>query len=169
MDIIKAEEYLQVLINQQVRFMGKNENKVRVTFGEWVEGKNSNSGYKKIHRSHLNIFSSFRVLGSNGTERLFGTADAYVYTERNEISLLDERIEAWIRNNLIVADVSINIIGDLKIYFKNGDVLEVFCDTSADEELWEFCDRKDNRGYVIVTGQNIYWEQSGENNECCGD
>lgn len=69
----------------------------------------------------------------------------------------DERINAFIKDNerLMVQKIESDEFGGLKIYLSDGYKLEVFPDSSEDDEQsehWRFFKRKDNSPHFVSTG-----------------
>jgi len=54
---------------------------------------------------------------------------------------------------LLVQDIIVNEIGDLRIVLSNGFCIEVFIDTNEDEECWRFFEVGNNEvPHIVITG-----------------
>jgi hypothetical protein len=72
----------------------------------------------------------------------------------------DELIEIFMKNNeqLKVKQIDADNIGGVILTFSNGCVLEIFPDSSEDDdqsEHWRFFNRKENGPHFVVTGNGI--------------
>lgn len=70
----------------------------------------------------------------------------------------DERIKAFIDNNVKVLQINSDEFGGLNVVLSGGYKLEVFPDSSEDDEQsehWRFFNRKENSPHFIVTGNGI--------------
>ena len=61
--------------------------------------------------------------------------------------------------DFLIADVSANRLGDLKLKFANGFVLEILVDVSGTEECWRFFEAESEE-HLVVTGQGIEMEEA---------
>ena len=48
-----------------------------------------------------------------------------------------------------------NSVGDLKIDFSNGYVLEIFIDTSEEEECWRILKMESDEKHYVVYGKGV--------------
>lgn len=61
--------------------------------------------------------------------------------------------------DLLVKDIIINEIGDLKIVLSNDFCIEVFIDTNEDEECWRFFEvGNSEKPHIVITGCEYYEE-----------
>ncbi|MEH7484431.1 hypothetical protein V7157_25840 [Neobacillus drentensis] len=72
----------------------------------------------------------------------------------------DERIKTFIKDNgqIKVLQIDSNEVGGLNVFLSGGYKLEVFPDSSEDDEQsehWRFFNRKENSPHFIVTGNGI--------------
>lgn len=69
----------------------------------------------------------------------------------------DEQKNFFCDINLIVQDIIINEIGDLKIVLSNDFCIEVFIDTNEDEECWRFFEiGNSEKPHIVITGCGYY-------------
>ncbi len=71
----------------------------------------------------------------------------------------DEQKNSFNDMDLLVQDIIINEIGDLKIVLSNDFCIEVFIDTNEDEECWRFFEVGNNeKPHFVITGCEYYEE-----------
>lgn len=59
--------------------------------------------------------------------------------------------------DLLVQDIIINEVGDLKIVLSNDFCIEVFIDTNEDEECWRFFEvGNSEKPHIVITGYGYY-------------
>lgn len=69
----------------------------------------------------------------------------------------DEQKKFFYDVDLLVQDVIINEIGDLKIILSNDYCIEVFIDTNEDEECWRFFEVGNGENpHIVITGCGYY-------------
>ena len=69
----------------------------------------------------------------------------------------DEQKAVFYDNELMVKDIIMNEIGDLKIVLSNDFCIEVFIDTSEDEECWRFFEiGNSEKPHIVITGCGYY-------------
>ncbi len=65
----------------------------------------------------------------------------------------DEQKNSFNDIDLLVQDIIINEIGDLKIVLSNDFCIEVFIDTNEDEECWRFFEvGNSEKPHIVITG-----------------
>ncbi|MDC0706514.1 hypothetical protein [Priestia sp. AB] len=119
----------------------------------------------------LDIQCSWRIIKDN--KILVGSRDFYSprtgWNQENDDfdwdvqgnNRFDERIESFIENtkeHVAVERVKPDEVGGLKIFLSQGYLLEVFPDTSEDDEyseFWRFFNRRENSPHFVVTGNGI--------------
>lgn len=71
-------------------------------------------------------------------------------------NLFDYKAKIWFSSNspIYVKSVEISRLGDLKILFDNGDVLEAFVSYS-EEESWRFFEPCMNKKHFVVSGPTL--------------
>ncbi|MED1205954.1 hypothetical protein [Heyndrickxia acidicola] len=74
----------------------------------------------------------------------------------------DERIKTFLKakGNLIVQQVEPDMFGGFKLILSNGYMLEIFPDSSEEDEQsehWRFFNRKGNVPHLVVSGKGIDW------------
>lgn len=97
----------------------------------------------------LDIQTDWRIINNKGKVEV-GSYDIYLPNTKVEDSdtfewdvqgqnLFDEKSQKWLKKNsaLRIKEYDVNVTGDLKLLFDNGDRLEVFSDCSEDLENFE--------------------------------
>ncbi|KLV28711.1 hypothetical protein [Priestia megaterium] len=158
------------LIGLNLRYAGRASNLFWLGFGEMISvtrrGKN-----EELAEYALDIQCSWRITKDN--KILVGSRDFYSprtgWNEENDDfdwdvqgnNRFDERIESFIENakeHVTVERVEPDEVGGLKIFLSQGYLLEVFPDTSEDDEyseFWRFFNRRENSPHFVVTGNGI--------------
>jgi len=122
---------------------------------------------------HIHVQSSYRV--TMGCKIILASADIYqpnsvhlanqdfvfsdfdwtIFGENRFDETVQSKILPILDDDFVVKDIELSNFGDLKIIFKNGYHLEVYLDTSGEEECWRFLNTQDADIYLIVTGVGI--------------
>ena len=155
----EIQEKLSVLLHRPLHRMGRYEDMTWLSFGEPVEEKNDLMKEKKgVGRFELQIESDARM--RCGNEILMGRGDMFEPSKKlagqddydsatfewsiRGNNYYDEFAEEKLGENpdgFTVKKATISLLGDLKIEFENGYLLETFTGTSGNEEGWRFFDR----------------------------
>lgn len=170
MNVVEIEKYLQKVIGQQVIFIGFDKDMLIIEFGDYVDMQTEDEHFQKKARYNLHVTSTYRILTDDEKQVFLGDLDIYTPSEkykdredfdwqRWETTLFGERIRTWmVGRKFYVKSAFVNPLGDLRMYFTNGYILEVYADTVApDRECWCFFDRNESRKFVIVYGNKIEW------------
>ena len=129
----------------------------------WISFGNDNNCNDKWA---LHIQSSFRILDIENMKIVVASSDLYwpsskISDEKDfdwEIqgnNLFDEKIKKWLQNNaeLFVDKCDINLWGDLRIVFSNGERLDIFVDSSEYVECWRLFEKNNKeRNHLVITG-----------------
>lgn len=157
MDSKCAGEYIDILVDKKLADIGRAANMVWVCF----EGNGE--------LWNLHIQSSWRIFNKERQEIKLASSDIYQPNSQMKCmekfdwevqgeNLFDEKSAIWLKENkgLCVNNIGINMWGDLRVFFSNDDVLDVFVNTSEYVECWRLFEksRKDTRHFV-VTGLGI--------------
>jgi hypothetical protein len=70
----------------------------------------------------------------------------------------DEIVKNIITPNMdffIIESIELSAFGDLRIYFSNDFVLDVYIDTSGSEECWRFFNKTNSNAHLVITGLGI--------------
>ncbi|MGF7071662.1 hypothetical protein [Priestia megaterium] len=158
------------LIGLNLRYAGRASNLFWLGFGEMISVTRRGKT-KELAEYALDIQCSWRITKDN--KILVGSRDFYTprtgWNEENDDfdwdvqgnNRFDERIEYFIENakeHVTVERVEPEEIGGLKIFLSQGYLLEVFPDTSEDDEyseFWRFFNRRENSPHFVVTGNGI--------------
>ncbi|MDW4511809.1 hypothetical protein R7236_25890 [Priestia megaterium] len=158
------------LIGLDLRYAGRASNLFWLGFGEMISVTRRGKT-EELAEYALDIQCSWRITKDN--KILVGSQDFYSprtgWNEKNDDfdwdvqgnNRFDERIESFIENakeHVTVERVEPDEIGGLKIFLSQGYLLEVFPDTSEDDEyseFWRFFNRRENSPHFVVTGNGI--------------
>lgn len=158
------------LIGLNLRYAGRASNLFWLGFGEMISVTRRGKT-EELAEYALNIQCSWRITKDN--KILVGSRDFYSprtgWNEENDDfdwdvqgnNRFDERIESFIENakeHVTVERVEPDEVGGLKIFLSQGYLLEVFPDTSEDDEyseFWRFFNRRENSPHFVVTGNGI--------------
>ncbi|MHA7098568.1 hypothetical protein [Priestia aryabhattai] len=158
------------LIGLNLRYAGRASNLFWLGFGEMISVTRRGKT-EELAEYALDIQCSWRITKDN--KILVGSRDFYSprtgWNEENDDfdwdvqgnNRFDERIDSFIENakeHVTVERVEPDEIGGLKIFLSQGYLLEVFPDTSEDDEyseFWRFFNRRENSPHFVVTGNGI--------------
>jgi len=158
------------LIGLNLRYAGRASNLFWLGFGELISVTRRGKT-EELAEYALDIQCSWRITKDN--KILVGSRDFYSprtgWNEENDDfdwdvqgnNRFDERIESFIENtkeHVAVERVEPDEVGGLKIFLSQGYLLEVFPDTSEDDEyseFWRFFNRRENSPHFVVTGNGI--------------
>ncbi|MCT9852367.1 hypothetical protein P2R64_31350 [Priestia megaterium] len=158
------------LIGLNLRYAGRASNLFWLGFGEMISVTRRGKT-EKLAEYALDIQCSWRITKDN--KILVGSRDFYSprtgWNEENDDfdwdvqgnNRFDERIESFIENakeHVTVERVEPDEVGGLKIFLSQGYLLEVFPDTSEDDEyseFWRFFNRRENSPHFVVKGNGI--------------
>lgn len=166
----KINSQLGGLVGKKLPSAGRASNLFWIGFGEMItitrRGKTEQTAEYFLH-----IQCSWRITQQN--KILIASRDFYTpssqYIEVDEDfdwdiegnNRFDERIKSFIqdtKDRLIVERIDSDEIGGLKVFLSESHVLEVFPDSSEDDEyseFWRFFTRKDDSPHFVVTGNGI--------------
>ena len=161
---------LDKLVGLNLRYAGRASNLFWLGFGEKIlvtrRGKR-----EEVAEYALHIQCSWRI--AKGNKIVVGSRDFYsprtgLENENGHFewdvqgnNRFDERIESIIEDideNTIVERVDSDEVGGLKIFLSQGYLLEVFPDTSEDDEyseFWRLFKRKEDSSHFVVTGNGL--------------
>ncbi|MEH6967135.1 hypothetical protein V7195_24965 [Priestia megaterium] len=155
------------LIGLNLQYAGRASNLFWLGFGELISVTRRGKT-EELAEYALDIQCSWRIIKDN--KILVGSRDFYSprtgWNQENDDfdwdvqgnNRFDERIESFIENtkeHVAVERVEPDEVGGLKIFLSQGYLLEVFPDTSEDDEyseFWRFFNRRENSPHFVVTG-----------------
>lgn len=158
------------LIGLNLQYAGRASNLFWLGFGELISVTRRGKT-EELAEYALDIQCSWRIIKDN--KILVGSRDFYSprtgWNEENDDfdwdvqgnNRFDERIESFIENtkeHVAVERVEPDEVGGLKIFLSQGYLLEVFPDTSEDDEyseFWRFFNQRENSPHFVVTGNGI--------------
>ncbi|NHC43059.1 hypothetical protein G6549_24490 [Bacillus sp. MM2020_1] len=157
------------LVGLKLQYAGRASNLFWLGFGDIVEiirrGRTEETAEHALH-----IQCSWRI--SLGKKIVVASRDFYSPSSEwdgdNEDfdwdikgnNRFDERIKTFIKDNgqIKVLQIDSDEVGGLNVFLSGGYKLEVFPDSSEDDEQsehWSFFNRKENSLHFIVTGNGI--------------
>jgi hypothetical protein len=157
------------LVGLKLQYAGRASNLFWLGFGDIVQiirrGRTEETAEYALH-----IQCSWRI--TLGNKIVVASRDFYSpnsqWDEKNEDfdwdiqgnNRFDERIKTFTKDNgqIEVLQIDSDEVGGLKVTLSGGYKLEVFPDSSEDDEQsehWRFFNRKENNPHFIVTGNRI--------------
>jgi len=166
----KINSQLGGLVGKKLRCSGRASNLFWLEFGEMITITRRDKTEQTAEYS-LHIQCSWRITQQN----TILTASRDFYSPNSECfevdenfdwdivgnNRFDERIKSFlhaVQNRLIVEKIDSDEIGGLKVFLSDNYVLEVFPDSSQDDEyseFWRFFTRKDDIPHFVVTANGI--------------
>lgn len=161
------EKKIKVLEGIKLENIGRASNLFWFGFGDIITVQQGKFQSKEVATYHLNIQCMWRLI--NEKSLLVANMDVYLPRtgdednesfewEKENNNLFDEKVEqlsVYLNNGLYVNSIDITEIGDLKITFSNGWLLEVFVDISDDSECWRMLKSGDLNSHFVVTGLGV--------------
>ncbi|WP_338749322.1 hypothetical protein [Bacillus sp. FJAT-52991] len=166
-EAIKSQ--VEKLVGLKLQYAGRASNLFWLDFGDIVQilrrGKTKESAEYALH-----IQCSWRI--TRGNKIVVASRDFYSPSSKwNELNeefdwdiqgnnRFDERIKAFTKENgqIKVIQIDSDEVGGLMVKLTEGYKLEVFPDSSEDDEQsehWRFFNRNENSPHFIVTGNGI--------------
>lgn len=167
----KIEKFLDKACNQPVRYISRASNMLCLGLGEFTSScKDDGNNYKKS-KFTLHVQTSWRIVNKDSRRILLAMSDFYVPNstlnrtrdfiwDKSGNNLFDEKSINWISVSkpIYVKSFKMDLWGDLFLYFSNGDVLEVFVNSSDNTESWRFFETESNKKHLVVTGFGFSFE-----------
>jgi len=164
---IKSE--VDKLVGLELQYAGRASNLFWIGFGDMIQ-ITKRGKIEKTAEFALHIQCSWRI--TSGNKIVVASRDIYSPHSdwENDIedfdwdiqgnNRFDERIKFLMNDGrrLRVEQIEPDKFGGLKVFLTSGYLLEVFPDSSADDEYsehWRFFNRKENSPHFIVTGTGI--------------
>lgn len=140
------DRYIDKLVNMQVVGMGRIKNTFCIRFS------NDKESYV------LQVQAAWRIKEKNTKTIAVAQMDEFMQSEENkEITIFGIKIKNLknkIENNLVTS-CSMNDYGDLKIDIGNNYILEIFIDTSEEEECWRILKMESDEKHYVVYGKGV--------------
>ncbi|WP_405288857.1 hypothetical protein [Methanobrevibacter sp.] len=158
------EKYLRMLKKQRVAAIGRAADMLWIIF----EDTNAACSARTIS---LHVQSSWRITNTEKKSIIVASLDMYFpksseeYTDDFEWdiqgnNLFDEKSANWLENagDIFIDEVQMDLWGDLRLSFSNGDQMEVFVDVSDETECWRIFRKDDlNLRHMVMTGEGVYF------------
>ena len=168
MSNLSIYNYLNLLIDQQIKEIGRASNMLWISLGKIVTVKYSNGEELLKSTFSINIQCSWRMIGKPPKSILFASSDIYEPNSSTKwtedfnwdiqgINLFDQKSNEWLvaNNPVFVKGVDVRDLGDLFLLLSTGDILEVFVDNSTTKEAWRFFERNSSQNHFIMTGNGV--------------
>jgi hypothetical protein len=157
------------LVGLKLQYAGRASNLLWMGFGDIVKIIRRGRTEETAEYA-LNIQCSWRI--SLGNKIVVASRDFYSPSSEWDGDIedfnwdirgnnrFDERIKTFIKDNgqIKVLQINSDEVGGLNVFLSGGSKLEVFPDSSEDDEQsehWRFFNRKENSPHFIVTGNGI--------------
>lgn len=165
----EIKSQVEKLVGLKLQLAGRASNLFWIGFGDIAQiirrGKT-----EETSEYALNIQCSWRITWCN--KIVVASRDFYSpnseWEDNNEDfdwdiqgnNRFDERIKTFleVKGSIIVEQIESDSVGGLKVILSEGYMLEVFPDSSEENEHsehWRFFNRKDNSPHFVVTGMGI--------------
>lgn len=150
---------------KQLQDIGRAIDIIWLAIGENIERMIANKmRLRSTYAIHLSC--ACRLIGAD-REILFAGDDKYCPIQKEPYdenfnwdvqgnNLFDHKAKNWFLSNkpIFISSVEMSRLGDLKIFFGNGHLLEAFVSYS-EEESWRFFEPGVNVPHLVVSGNNI--------------
>lgn len=161
------ERKVKILEGIKLEYIGRSSNLFWFGFGDIIKVKQGKFKSKEVATYHLNLQCMWRLI--NEKKLLVTNMDVYsprTGDENNESfewekennNLFDEKMQQLsvvLNKGIYVNSIDVSEIGDLKINFSNGWLLEVYVDVSNDSECWRMLKSGDLKSHLVITGLGI--------------
>lgn len=172
--MLKQNQYnnIRKLCNKNLEYISRASSMLCLGFGKRIVTNNYVMEEKlEVCEYRLHIQCSWRVINDLKKQILFGNYDIFEPKQDDEYyenfnwdkknnNLFDQKSESWIKygKDILVTEIEVNELNDLRIYFSNGDVLETFIAGTNNNECWRFieCDSMQGaKANHIVVYENV--------------
>ena len=167
----EIEGYVNILIDQPLRSIGRAANMLLIGFGENISRVDYQGNNEEVSRIALHVQCPWRMVDKENKLILFARSDIYEPNSTVEwtedfnwdiqgINMFDEKAKIWIESNpgLYVKDLRINIFRDLRVFLSNDTVLDVYVDSSTEKECWRLFECESGKEKFVATGKRIFFE-----------
>jgi hypothetical protein len=171
MEIAEIYQYLDRLIMQPVRTIGRASNMLWIGIGERVEKLNYKGERRETSTFSLHIQCMWRIINKEKMEILLAHSDFYSPSKNVDEfkkfdwdiqgnNLFDEKSQKWLSQEspIYIREYKINIWGDLLLIFTNNDRLEIFISSSNDTEGWRILEAEEDKQHLVATGMGVNFE-----------
>ncbi|MBE5393919.1 MULTISPECIES: hypothetical protein [Brevibacillus] len=159
------EKKLQVLIGLPVENAGRSGNLTWFSFGKTKKITSLRGIEKRVGEHTLNVQCSWRITKEH--EIIVASKDIYIpnkeWVGKDEefvwdkpgMNRYDERIIKFKALNILVDKIEADDLGGIKVYFSDRYLLELFPDSSSEEEFWRFFVPGELNSHFVVKGSGI--------------
>ena len=164
-------QFLDNLVMQPVRVIGRASNMLWIGFGEKVKLLDDKGKEKEVSTYALHIQCRWRIVNKERREILLAASD--FYSPKEDIddysnfdwelqgnNLFDEKSLEWLirESPIYVKEYEINMWGDLFLIFTNNDKLEVFITSTGDTEGWRIFECGKEKPHMVARGLGVSFE-----------
>ena len=171
MGSIEIDNYLNILVNQPLRRIGRAANMLWIGFGETLMVTDSKGHIVEKNSISLHVQCAWRMVDRENKTILFASSDIYAPNSSTEwtsefdwdiqgINLFDEKSKIWIDSNarIYIKDFKFNMWGDLLLFLSNGNILDIYVNNSTDKECWRLFEYKSGKDHFVVNGMGFVFE-----------
>lgn len=164
-------QYLDRLVMQPIRVIGRASNMLWMGIGEKVERLNYKGEKREISTFSLHVQCMWRILNKEKKEILLASSDFYSPSknidnrsnfdwEPQGNNLFDKKGQEWLMQEspIYIKEYKINVWGDLLLIFTNNDRLEIFISSSNETEGWRILEAEEDKPHLVATGLGLSFE-----------
>ncbi len=149
-------DYLDCIIGKKVGGIGRASNMMWI----WIDVEEGNP-------LSFDIQTDWRIINNKGKVEV-GSYDIYLPNTKVKDfdtfewdvqgqNLFDEKSQKWLKKNseIRIKEYDVNELGDLKLFFDNGDRLEVISNCSGESEIWRALVKCIDREHLVFNGLGL--------------
>ena len=167
----QMQYYMRALIGKTVHGIGRASDMVWILIGAKATTNEATEEPKGKGEYALHIQCPWRLRRMDNDEIVFASDD--IYRPINEQEWNDEFEWDMLGNSVFdivskqwhakcgqaaITHVEISASGDLAMQLSNGDVLEIFINTTADTECWRLFVRGHDEAHLVATGTSVSFQ-----------
>lgn len=167
----KSSQYLNRVLNKQIRVMGRASNMLWIGIGEKVMSANRRGEEVEKSEFALHVQSTWRIINTEKKEILLASSD--FYSPREETisnknfewdiqgnNLFDKKAPVWLQKvkPVFIEQYKLNRWGDLLLVLSNGERIEIYVDASDNTECWRMLDSNNKNEHLVMTGLGMSFD-----------
>jgi len=163
--------YVNVIKGQPLIDIGRAADMAWICFGDIIKVKNYKGEYVEKSSFALHLQCPWRMVDTVNKKILFTAYDMYLPNSSTEwtedfdwdiqgINRYDEQAKKWFgdNKNIIVEEIELDELGDLKIILSNHYNIEVFVNKSNETECWRFFEPGKDKEHFVMTGKGYSFQ-----------